>query len=150
MSKLQTLLNRLEHVRKHGEGYRAKCPCHGGTNKSSLSVCEKEDGRILLYCHSSECPAIDILESIGLKFSDIMPERLNHRATPEQRRKWKQDAIHRDWAEFVTDLVHESRIVWVAGRQMRNTEPLNDNDNDRLDLAMVRMQRIGEYFNGQR
>ncbi len=147
-SKLQTLLNCLEDVTKHGDGYRSKCPYHGGDNKTILSVTEI-DGRILVNCFHG-CETNDVLASIGLTFADIMPERLTHKATPEQRRKWKQDALHRDWAEFVKDLVAESRIVYVANLQLCTGQALNSEDSARLKLAMERIAIIGGYFNGQR
>jgi hypothetical protein len=147
VSKLNTLLVNFDHVHKRGESYRARCPVHGGKSTSSLVITEKEDGRILMHCHGG-CSANEVLAEIGLQMTDLMPARLNHQSTPEQRRKWKQDAIHRDWAEYLTDFISECRVVWVAGKQIRKEQPLNDEENTRLDLAMKRISNIGDLFNG--
>ena len=45
---LETVLSRLEHVRKTGEGrFLACCPAHGD-KRASLSLREIDDGRVLL------------------------------------------------------------------------------------------------------
>jgi hypothetical protein len=147
MSNVSTLLNHLDAVSKRGDSYRAKCPAHGGRSTSTLNVTEVDDGRILLHCFHG-CSALEVLSSIGLEFADIMPERLTHKATPEQRKKWRQDAIHRDWAESLKDFWFECRVVWVAGKQMRTGQALNDEEDKRLDLALVRITSIRDMFNG--
>ena len=40
---LQMLLNRLEHVRQYGKGWRAKCPAHDGKSGGSLSIAVGDD-----------------------------------------------------------------------------------------------------------
>jgi hypothetical protein len=147
VSKLNTLLSHLDHVDKRGDKYRAKCPSHEGKSTASLAITEKDDGRILIHCFGG-CDTSEVLSAIGLEMTDLFPERLNHHSTPEQRRKWRQDALHRDWAEFVTDFILECRVIWVAGKQVRNGQPLNDEENTRLDLAMKRISNIGDLFNG--
>ena len=74
MSKLDQLISRLPGIRKSGErSYRAPCPAHGGRNPN-LKVTETSDGRILLMCHSRGCSAEEIVNSVGLQLSDIMPD----------------------------------------------------------------------------
>ncbi len=147
VSKLNTLLSHLEHVSKRGGGYRARCPAHGGKNTGTLSVSETDEGKILIKCWVG-CSALEIVSSIGLELTDLMPERLSHHSTPEHRRKWKQDAIHRDWTEFLNIAAYEMNIIYVAGGVIRAGNPLNDEDKIRLDAAMKRIRQIGEYFNG--
>jgi hypothetical protein len=151
VSRLNTILSKFEHVRKchnpGGDGYSAKCPVHGGESTSSISFAVKDDGRILMKCWG-QCSFNEIVDETGLDPSDFFPERLTHHAPPEQRRKWKQDALHRDWAEFSQDFILECRVIWVAGKQVRNGQPLNDEENTRLDLAMKRISNIGDLFNG--
>ena len=148
VSKLNTFLSYLDGVHKSGDGFRSKCPAHEGDNDSILSIRETEDGRVLVKCFYG-CEVKEVLSAIGLEFADIMPERLTHHATPEQRRKWKQDALHKDWAGFVNDLLYESRIVHLANQQIRRGEPLDDEKNERLDLSLERIERIGRLFNGK-
>ncbi len=147
VSKLNTLLSHLEHVDKRGDKYRAKCPSHEGKSTASLAITEKDDGRILIHCFGG-CDTSEVLSSLGLEMTDLFPERLSHHSTPEQRRKWKQDAIHRDWTEFLNIAAYEMNIIYVAGGVIRAGNPLNDEDKIRLDAAMKRIRQIGEYFNG--
>ena len=49
MVGLQPILDRLEGVRRCGEGYMARCPNHDD-HTPSLSIREGRDGRILLHC----------------------------------------------------------------------------------------------------
>ena len=64
MNKAETILERLEMVRKTGSNkWIARCPAHDdGT--PSLSVTEIDNGnRVLIHCHGG-CGALDVLESI--------------------------------------------------------------------------------------
>lgn len=73
MSKINQLIDRLDGVRKTGaDRYIAKCPAHDDGDPS-LSVRELPDGRILIKCFSG-CGGLDVLTSIGLEWSDVMPD----------------------------------------------------------------------------
>lgn len=75
MSAIDKLLDLLNGVRQSGPGrYMACCPAHGDRSPS-LSVRELDDGRILLHCFAG-CNAGDVVTSLGLTLSDLMPERL--------------------------------------------------------------------------
>ena len=79
----QALIARLDGVRTHGPGrWVARCPSHKDRSPS-LSVAEKE-GRVLLHCFAG-CGALDVLESVGLSWSDVMPEPLGE-FQPERQR----------------------------------------------------------------
>jgi hypothetical protein len=150
VGSLNGILSRLEHVRKSGDGYRAKCPAHDGEGKGTLSISESKivKGKILLHCWGEECAKSEIMASIGMEMSDLFPERLTHHAPPEQRRKWRQDAIHRDWCDFLNIAAYEMNIIYVAGGVIRAGNPLSDEHNIRLDDALKRIRQIGEMFNG--
>ena len=72
------LLARLEKVRPSGAGrYMACCPAHEDKSPSlSIKCCD--DGRTLLHCHAG-CPTNDVLNAIGLKFSDICSDKPKRR-----------------------------------------------------------------------
>ena len=77
MSKIDTLLSRLEFVKQIREGrWQARCPAHNDRTPS-LAVSEGNDGRILVHCHSG-CGANDILTAIGLQFDDLFPDTCQH------------------------------------------------------------------------
>lgn len=84
MEPAQNLIDRLDGVRSTGKGsWVAKCPAHEDRSPS-LSVTEKDDGRVLLYCHAG-CGAADVLTSVGLEFSDLYPP--SNEARPPVRRQ---------------------------------------------------------------
>ena len=147
-SKLNNVLSRLDGVHKSGDGFRAKCPAHGGDNDSILSVRETEDGHVLLHCFH-DCSVVEILDSIGLTWPDIMPERLTHHAPPEKVRKWREDALHRDWTATMKDALYECYIVQITGEVEASGEQLSDEWRDRRNLAIKRMESVTGLFNGK-
>lgn len=143
---LQMLLSRLEHVEQRGEQYRAKCPVHGGKSRSSLSVRETGDGRILIHCFGG-CDALEVVNVCGLEMIDLMPERMTHNATPEEKRKWHESSTIRDWENAQASIQHEARVVWVAGKQIKDGKKLNDVDDQRLDEALEQIAIQGRKLN---
>jgi hypothetical protein len=72
------LLPMLNMVKQVGTGrYKAQCPAHGD-NDPSLSLYFHGDGRILLHCFSG-CSALDVVNAMGLRLSDLFPERIADR-----------------------------------------------------------------------
>lgn len=71
---LEDFVKHLQDARKNEVGYRAKCPsCRFGrpnNKKRSLSMKESADGKILLCCLRG-CSAAQIVDSIGLRLSDL-------------------------------------------------------------------------------
>jgi len=133
---LQMFLNRLEFVKPAGKDqWRAKCPVHQGQNKATLSIKACSDGRILLHCHAHQCEPLEILKVCGLEMTDIMPERINH-ATPAEKRKWRQAALHRDWEEARQIILASARVIWIAGAEITAGRPLNELDSKRLSRAI--------------
>ena len=45
-------------------------------------------------------------------------------------------------------LHHEALVVWVAGKQIRTGESLNEDDDERFDLALERIAEAGRVLNG--
>ena len=71
--KIDDFLERLEGVTQISGGWMACCPAHGDSNPS-LSVNEGSDGRILVKCHAG-CETSAVVDAMGLKMSDLMPDR---------------------------------------------------------------------------
>ena len=144
------LLNRLQNVKRTGDQqWRACCPVHESKSRSSLSIRQVEDGRLLIHCHGG-CEPLEILKVCGLEIIDLMPERITHNATPAEKRKWRQAATMRDWEQARATIQHEARIVWIAGKQIMDGKPLNDVDDARLDEALERIMQAGRALNGNR
>ena len=79
MTPAQKILERLEGVAGTGP-WMARCPAHRDLTPS-LRVTETEAGAVLLHCHAG-CGAADVLESVGLRFSDLYPPRESQQARP--------------------------------------------------------------------
>jgi putative DNA primase/helicase len=58
------LLSRLEHAKRSGSGWTARCPAHEDRH-ASLSLDENSAGDVLVYCHAG-CKTEDVLAAVGL------------------------------------------------------------------------------------
>ena len=65
------MLDLLEGVRPGTDGYTALCPAHGD-NRSSLSIAEGDDGKVLLKCFAG-CNTEEIVEALDLDMADLFP-----------------------------------------------------------------------------
>jgi len=68
---MQRILERLDHVKSHGDYSTARCPAHDDRN-NSLSIREGDDGRVLAKCHAG-CEFTAIAVALGLKERDFYP-----------------------------------------------------------------------------
>jgi len=77
--KIEMLLDALRKVRVTGSGeWVACCPAHDDRSPS-LAIKDNGDGRILVHCFAG-CAVEDVLGSVGMILSDLMPEKaLDHR-----------------------------------------------------------------------
>jgi len=81
---IDSVLERLEAVRRSGSGWSAKCPAHED-KWPSLSIAEGRDGRVLIFCHSG-CPVDTVVGAIGLRVGDLFPRDDTPRRRPQGRR----------------------------------------------------------------
>lgn len=65
---VQELLQKLEHAKKSGSGWTARCPGHED-KENSLSVTDK-DGKILLHCFAG-CPVEQIVQALGIETKEL-------------------------------------------------------------------------------
>lgn len=76
---LETILSRLQKVRKSGAGFMACCPAHEDKSPS-LRVADGGD-KALLCCYAG-CSPIDVLTAIGLDWADafecMVPPKLEY------------------------------------------------------------------------
>jgi hypothetical protein len=93
------ILGQLERVRKNKRGWMALCPAHEDSDPS-LSIAEGDDGRVLLRCFAG-CPTDRVCASLGLKLSDLFPDRGDRRydnwrpSTPEERQAAENSRLRR-------------------------------------------------------
>jgi hypothetical protein len=70
--EINHLLDRLDDVRKHGNGrYMARCPSHMDKT-ASLAITDK-DGVLLLRCFAG-CETHWVVSGMGLQMSDLFPK----------------------------------------------------------------------------
>jgi hypothetical protein len=77
---LEQVLERLDHVKRNGSGWIARCPAHED-RKPSLAIAAGDDGRVLLTCHAG-CDVELILAALGLEKRDLFQPNGNG-ARPE-------------------------------------------------------------------
>lgn len=90
-------LGKFEGVQQSGVGWIARCPSHGDDNPS-LSIARGEDGRWLVHCHAG-CTAEQVVEAVGLKMRDLMPDSPSAARPSGQKKKWRKwvcDYIYED------------------------------------------------------
>lgn len=119
------ITDRLEGVRQSAENrFLARCPAHKDKSPS-LSLQERDDGRILMHCFAG-CDTEDVLSAIGLNFSDLFDKPLTHwlpplRTTLSARELWEVTA-------------HEVDVVWILLEQLTP---------DRSTFSPVGLERLG-------
>lgn len=59
-------------AKKQGKGWQGHCPAHDDKTPS-LSINQRSDGGILLYCHAG-CTLDDIRSELGLNAADLFPQ----------------------------------------------------------------------------
>jgi hypothetical protein len=74
------LLGQLDKVRDTSTGWMACCPAHDDRNPS-LSMQVTTDGVILLHCFRG-CDTEDVCEALGIKVSDLFPDRSEESRPP--------------------------------------------------------------------
>lgn len=75
--KFEEITDKFEidkHSRK-SDRVQAKCPCHDDKNASLTISYNSKEEKTMLYCHAG-CNTKDIVESVGLKMSDLFDKPL--------------------------------------------------------------------------
>lgn len=106
-----TLLQRLESVRRAGNGWTAKCPSHQDRT-ASLSINETTDGKVLIHCFAG-CSAHDVLDSLGLELADLFPERIRD-YSPAGRVAAREAATACERSEALAALLYAAYVVQAA------------------------------------
>jgi hypothetical protein len=147
-SPVDLILSRLENVRPAGSGFRADCPL-GHKSRGTLSIRTGDDNEARMHCFA-ECSALDILHAIGLELRDLYPESLSflppekrRKLPPEERQRLRQAAKQCEWKSALSTLQFESRIVVLAGQQIKAGISLDEQDAARLNVAVDRIESAG-------
>ena len=127
---IDALLNRLDGIRETGHGkYVARCPAHDDKSPS-LAIKDCGDGRVLLHCFAG-CETEDVLNAIGLTFSDVMPERIggDHSYRPQSF----------DARQVLATLDHESLVVAIIGADFLGHKEIDEPTLSRLAQGVHRI-----------
>jgi len=136
---IDTLLSRLDKVKKTGNGnWLACCPSHKDRSPS-LAIGEKQNGVIVIYCHAG-CIPLDILSAVGMEFSDLYPEKLSDHIKPLRRPFPAADVLEA--------LSTETLIVSIAASDMNKGKVLSPDERARLRIASQRIMAARSLANG--
>lgn len=136
-----TLLARLEKVKRVGDGvWQACCPSHDDRSPS-LRIRETDEGKILVKCFAG-CGAVDIVGAVGLTLEDLFPERLDHHVKRE-----RSPFSHR---EAMNAMAYEVTFLAACSVQLRKGVALSDKDHERLLQCSTRLIAAADYCNGGR
>ena len=136
---IELLLSRVTKLKPNGHGaWRGCCPAHDGTNPSALSIRHLSDGRILINCFAG-CSTEVVIDALGLEWADIMPPSVGHKFPSVKPRVYSTDALKA--------IQFEARIVCVAAFEMLRGAVPNQDDIERLKIAMDRINTAVEMSN---
>ncbi len=140
MSNIGDFLNRLDKVRRMGEGrWIACCPAHGDKHPS-LNIKLSDGDVILLQCRSGGCSAYDIVSAVGMNLSDLFPKTDRHHAP---RQKYPFSA-----REILAAMVPESICIALIGKQMSQGITPDEKTLQTLILAVSRISAAHSYAEG--
>lgn len=126
------LLSRLDKVRRTKPGtWVACCPAH--EDKHPSMAIRDEDGKVLVHCFAG-CSTEEILDAVGLSFSDLMPDRVEHHSSPI--RKPYTDR------ELLTVIATESAVAALLAADLANGKQI---DTARLTLAAGRIKSAMDF-----
>ncbi len=139
----ETILQCLDKVRETGpDKWLARCPAHDDKSPS-LSIREADDSTVLLKCFAG-CNAAEIVESVGLKMTDLFPPKL-----PTGTHSHRSKAPRISWTEVFDAIEVELITVAIAWSDFSNGVPLSDEDALYLSRKANRLAEIiSEVRNG--
>lgn len=144
---IDVLLPRLDGVMQTGQGWRARCPAHGGQSRS-LAIAEGAGGRLLLNCFAG-CSVHEVLGAVGLTVGDLFVRRDLRTMTPVERSQLRQVALLPRWRAALEVLAHETNVVLIAANVVAGGEELAEADRTRLRVAALRIFDAQEALNAR-
>ena len=138
-SQVDTILSKLNKVRKTGQGrWLACCPAHDDKSPS-LAIRKTDDGTVLMHCFAG-CDIASITTALGLDPSQLFPKR-----TEAHSVKGKS---HFDAYAALKALSADILLILVAARMVIKKEPLSDSDLAKLSDAAFRLQEANSFVRG--
>ena len=132
MSDINSLLSRLDKVKKIREGeWSALCPVHN-EKTPSMRIKHTQDDKILMHCFGCGANGTEIVQAIGLDTSDLFPEG--------QHYKGKHERIYFSPGAILSTLKFESTIIALAANDIAQGKALSLDDAKRVELARERIE----------
>lgn len=113
--------------------YICLCPAHND-KQASLSLKELSDGRILIHCFAG-CSALNVLDAVGLEFSDIIPDKIG---------EFKPQTKSFNPYVVMGQVKKETLLVALAALELSKGNKLSQEDLDRLLLASDKLREAYE------
>jgi hypothetical protein len=150
---VETLLSRLQRVRKTGQGrWLACCPAHDD-GSPSLSVRELPDGRVLVHDFAG-CALDQIIGAIGIGLDELAPQALTAAwlADKESRTdRHERSRESRPWSpgDVLAATADEALYAAVAASDVAEGLPLTPERRQRLWVAAGRLAAAAGWTNGR-
>ncbi len=130
---IELILSRLEKVSddKGGSRYKALCPAHADRSPS-LSICEGDDGRVLVHCFSG-CRAEEIVSSVNLTMEELFCADTSSMRPPHV------PGVSR--RELRTAIEFEKTILFLAKADEIKGRCISTIDAQRAQLALQRIAK---------
>ena len=138
MSPLDLVLSRLDKPRELAAGkWRAACPGHGGSNRTTLAITAAENGAVLMTCFHG-CTIEAVAAGLGLDVGELFP--------PKPREPGSGNAPMR--LPFIPAQVfdvtrHEAQVVAIVASDIVNQREVTPATLDRVHTALRRLDLIG-------
>lgn len=140
---LDAVLDRLGpyQLRPNGKNrWRARCPAHGGSNPSTLSVGIGDNNGVLLRCWVG-CSVDEIARALGLELGDLFPCEPHYSREPHHSAKPKRIGML-SAAQALEVIGFECTLIFTAAFNLANGHALTADDLQRLGAAAKRVQSI--------
>lgn len=141
MNPLERVLERLEGVKRSGNGWKALCPAHDD-RRASLSVAEGDDREVLLFCHAG-CTFSEIIAALGMReqdaFGDNKLQDIERRIKRLERKQVEHDERLRKLEQLRTSNIHlrYHRNLTTATRELWYQQGVYDDAIDQFLLGYV-------------
>jgi hypothetical protein len=141
MTKIETLLARLQRVRKAGKGFSACCPAHEDKT-ASLAITEAQD-RILIHCFAG-CPPASVLAAVGLELADLFEKGEANPLRPYDRDTALFSTLRRN-----PGLTRDLEVMRLGLNMIQRNEKLHPDDIRYLQGTIDRLLGFAAIIEGK-
>ena len=134
---VDTILDKLEKVRKFGKGWRACCPACGSKTQHKLSIKESDTGAVLIRCWGG-CDVHQITSALGLELTDLFPPR-ESTGKPNRRAFSSYEAVR--------ELGKELHVAWVILTDVSKGRKIGDASRRRAGEAAAKCAHLINMMN---